>query len=126
MYKTDWKLQTGPGVADWKGVLGGVLIGTVLGVGGALFHFNGRLSAVEQRSADDAAQRQIKARPTGLTESPGEPRDQVSPELLSQIIEEQQRLHVKESSGEGASQSFTQDDLQQFLLDRCLTRSPID
>ena len=115
----DWKLQDHTTLIDWKSVIGGVLVGAILGISATIFYFNGRLSAVEQGVSDSRQHGQTDVQSsTSADVSRPSAADHADPNQLIQIIEQQQRLHVKASVNEWASGSFTEADLKHFLQEK--------
>ena len=102
---------------DWKQVIAGIVIGTILGIGGTIIALRERITRLETQ-IDNLKEQIHQTSPTILhqeskTLSPQEPK--TKPEKLISIIQEQQRKNVKESWGELAHQCFTDDDLAHFV-----------
>lgn len=95
---------------SWTQILIGVAVGAILGAGSTFFALQGRVSRLEGmaeqlRSGRNAIEpAKPSARPSAA-----------NPDELVSIIHEQQKLHVKESWGELASQCFTDNDLTRFI-----------
>ena len=97
---------------DWKGILTGIVVGSVLSIGGTLFYMSNTVAVLEEKIQTLEEQGQTS------TEAPNNHQSsiqKVQPEKIIRIIEERQRKHVRKSTGELAHESFTEDDLTQFI-----------
>lgn len=103
-----------------------VAAGIILGLGATLFWLLPELASMKEQVAtlkDEVAtlrqnKEQIQSQPTqNSSNTIPEPirSARVKPELLAEIIMEQQRKNIKESYGEQAYQCFTDEDLRQFV-----------
>jgi hypothetical protein len=103
-----------PSKVDWGQIIGGVVIGAILGIAGT-FYFQGQKLATLESQIE-----QLKNKPTETTSkepstSPVPSKSStVNPQELLEIIKSQQKVEVKESRGESASQNFNREDLAAF------------
>ena len=109
---------------SWTQIFGGIIIGTVLGTSAALFQSAQRLATLEadvsmlkQKPLLVAGAAGVGAPVELLRPASASSTDAARPEKLLEISREQQRLRVRPSYSESASQSFTQDDLDKFIKD---------
>jgi len=105
---------------DWKAIITGIIIGTILGIGGTLIILRERVTRLETQVENLKSQINQPSPTTQRHESKTLPRREPKnkPEKLISIIQEQQRKNVKESWGELAHQCFTDDDLARFVQNR--------
>jgi hypothetical protein len=113
-------------------IFSGVLVGAILGVWGTVWHTERRIAALEQyseilkqKNAQGAAESAPPAPASSFAtleqlrqDSSVTELGDARPEKLADIIREQQKAHIKTSTGETAWQAFTDDDLKKFIDDR--------
>ena len=125
-HKDDNKISQIKQSSDWRqiatGVIIGVLVGSLLGAGATFFSQGKEIAALKEQI------NQLRSQNVNTVSNPsnGQPVEvKANPEKIIEIIKEQQRLYVKESSGELAAQSFTERDLQEFR-ERNITKQITD
>jgi hypothetical protein len=109
---------------DWRRILERIietlLIAAVISLVGIVINMHTEVRILQDRLNGSAHESRSEGgqgasqQPTNGGSNPGSGHDSVKPEELCPIIERQQRTHVKESFGEWASESFTEDDLRRF------------
>lgn len=106
---------------DWSQVLSGLVIGVVLGVGGAVFSLNGRVAVLEERAVP-ASPKTLSGSTPGVTSEEDLNILSRNPDSLRVLIVQVQHMYVRESYGDLAGQNFSDDDLKRSRFNRIPSR----
>lgn len=113
---------------DWKQVFGGVVVGAILGIGAHILFQERRTATleaeVEHLKSQIGKQTQHVHQPQ--TNASNQTKSGQNPNALVSIIQNKQKLHVKESWGELAHECFTDNDLKNFISNRTASRISLE